>query len=109
MKRKPTTAAATIIKARHAMGISQAELSVLLGVHTQTVAKWERGLLEPSPHQRTVVVTMAMGQEKAKLDLKVWLTHNGWVATLAHLFAASYGLWTPDRKLADTPMMAYRP
>ena len=36
---------------RCTLGMTQGQLSQLLGVHGLTVSKWERGLLAPSPYQ----------------------------------------------------------
>jgi putative transcriptional regulator len=35
---------------RTRLGLSQAQLAQLLGVHPLTVSKWERGLLVPTSH-----------------------------------------------------------
>jgi molybdopterin-binding protein len=40
---------------RQRLGLSQVDFGRLLGVHTMTVSKWERGLLEPNEHQRGVL------------------------------------------------------
>jgi len=40
---------------RARLDLSQKELGALLGVHVMTVSKWERGVLEPSEHQRRVL------------------------------------------------------
>ena len=43
--------AAEIYAVRTQLGLSQVQLSQLLGVHPLTVSKWERGVLAPTPHQ----------------------------------------------------------
>ena len=54
--RPRTGAAASSLKALRArLGLSQPELAGLVGAHPMTVSKWERGLLEPSEHQRHVL------------------------------------------------------
>ena len=35
---------------RKDLGLTQAQLGQLLGVHSLTVSKWERGLLTPTPY-----------------------------------------------------------
>lgn len=40
-----------IREVRQALGITQAQLGHLLGVHHLTVSRWERGQLTPSPYQ----------------------------------------------------------
>lgn len=37
------------------LNLSQRELGALLGVHVMTVSKWERGVLEPSEHQKRIL------------------------------------------------------
>jgi molybdopterin-binding protein len=37
------------------LNLSQKELGELLGVHVMTVSKWERGVLEPSAHQKRIL------------------------------------------------------
>ncbi|MCB9760761.1 MAG: helix-turn-helix domain-containing protein [Alphaproteobacteria bacterium] len=36
---------------RISLGFTQGQFAQLLGVHSLTVSKWERGLLSPSPRQ----------------------------------------------------------
>jgi len=44
------------IKALRArLGLAQRELAELVGAHAMTVSKWERGVLEPSAHQRRIL------------------------------------------------------
>lgn len=40
---------------RTGLGMTQAQLGQLLGVHPLTVSKWERGQLNPSPHQAALL------------------------------------------------------
>lgn len=40
---EPTTTAAAFAKARSALGMKQRELAAELGIHPQTVSKYERG------------------------------------------------------------------
>jgi molybdopterin-binding protein len=40
---------------RRRLGLTQARLAELTGVHAMTVSKWERGLLAPNTHQRTLL------------------------------------------------------
>lgn len=44
---------------RRRLGLSQAALAELLGVHAMTVSRWERGLLAPNAHQRRVLKALA--------------------------------------------------
>lgn len=49
---------------RTRLDLSQAELGELLGVHAMTVSKWERGVLQPSPHQRRLLRALADAAER---------------------------------------------
>jgi molybdopterin-binding protein len=40
---------------RARLGWTQVRLAEVLGVHAMTVSKWERGVLEPLPRQRTML------------------------------------------------------
>jgi DNA-binding transcriptional regulator YiaG len=42
-------------KIRRSLMLNQAELGLLIGVHSMTVSKWERGLLKPTAHQNAVI------------------------------------------------------
>lgn len=44
---------------RTKLGLSQAQLAALLGVHALTVSKWERGLLRPTAHQEALLSSFA--------------------------------------------------
>lgn len=43
---------------RRRLGLTQARLAELTGVHAMTVSKWERGLLAPNVHQRAILRAM---------------------------------------------------
>jgi molybdopterin-binding protein len=40
---------------RRRLGLTQAKLAELTGVHAMTVSKWERGVLAPNAHQRAIL------------------------------------------------------
>ena len=48
---------------RQRIGLSQAQLADLLGVHAMTVSKWERGVLKPNAHQRRILSALADAAE----------------------------------------------
>lgn len=48
---KPITTAARFAKARATLGLSQAKLARVLGIHTQTISKIERGVIKLSAIQ----------------------------------------------------------
>ncbi len=83
---------------RKSLGISQAKLALLLGIHVTTVSKWERGVLEPTSYQLTILQTIARGRRrkpddvKQRTDVGAWLTNCGPIETLAFLLAEGCGL-----------------
>jgi molybdopterin-binding protein len=48
-----------IVSLRDRLGLTQARLARLAGAHPMTVSKWERGLLRPSEHQRSILAALA--------------------------------------------------
>lgn len=48
---------------RTRLDVSQKELGALLGVHVMTVSKWERGVAEPSEHQRRILRALSDAAE----------------------------------------------
>jgi putative transcriptional regulator len=48
---------------RKKLGLSQAQLAQLLGVHPLTISKWERGLLNPTPHQVELLHSFAKARK----------------------------------------------
>lgn len=48
---------------RARLGLSQAELAAVVGVHSMTVSKWERGVLEPTPHQASILRALTAAAE----------------------------------------------
>lgn len=53
-----------IKKLRGSLGLSQSDLAALLGTHTMTVSKWERGVLEPSEHHRRLLGAFAHAADR---------------------------------------------
>src|SRR5262249_8067540 len=49
---------------RARLDLSQKELGQLLGVHVMTVSKWERGVAEPNPHQRSILRALTRAAEE---------------------------------------------
>lgn len=54
-KRRLSRLAMKISAIRDRLGLTQPRLAELTGVHPMTVSKWERGVLAPSPHQRSIL------------------------------------------------------
>ena len=52
-----------IAQVRKDLGMTQAQLGQLMGVHPLTVSKWERGILKPSPHQQALLTSFRKARE----------------------------------------------
>lgn len=48
---------AEIRSIREKLFLTQDQLAQLLGVHSMTISKWERGLLQPSPHNLALITS----------------------------------------------------
>lgn len=53
-----------IALARELLGVTQRELAQVLGVHTQTLSKWERGTLKPPRLQHEIIEGLLHQQTK---------------------------------------------
>ena len=49
---------------REGLGLTQAQFATLLGVHSLTVSKWERGLLVPAPYQVALMQSFARSRQR---------------------------------------------
>ena len=66
-----SSGAVDIKKLREAIGLSQAELAALVGMHAMTVSKWERGKLVPGEHHTRLLGAFARAAERgARFDGK---------------------------------------
>lgn len=59
-----------IIGVRKELGLSQAQFGQLFDVHPMTVSKWERGILNPSPYQQTLMDEFAKAAAKDSKEVK---------------------------------------
>jgi len=57
--------AAEVSALRTALRLTQGQFATLLGVHSLTVSKWERGVLAPSPYQDALMQSFARSQARA--------------------------------------------
>ena len=83
-----------IAKVRTALGLTQAQLAQLLGIHPLTVSKWERGQGSPNPYQQMLLVNFAKAQEQDSDigDTVVQLLVGAGVGVaLYHLLKAVFG------------------
>lgn len=60
-----------VAEVRTGLGMSQAQLAALLGVHHLTVSKWERRVLRPTSHQEILLSSFArLGGRKSLLGMR---------------------------------------
>jgi molybdopterin-binding protein len=48
-----------VARLRKILGLTQAGLGKLVGAHAMTVSKWERGVLQPTAFQRSLITALA--------------------------------------------------
>ena len=84
---------------RVALGLTQAQFAAVLGVHSITVSKWERGLLAPSPYQAALMTSFAQSQQQApELGMMV-----GGLLVAAGVGAALFALLKPAFETTAPP------
>jgi len=85
--------AAEVFTVRDQLGLNQTQLAQLLGVHPLTVSKWERGLLEPSAHQETLLRSFRKAAKKPDIGEQVAaaLAAMGVAFALLLLLEAAFG------------------
>jgi molybdopterin-binding protein len=49
---------------RTRLGLTQKELSEILGAHPMTISRWERGVLEPTPHHKRLLRALSDAAER---------------------------------------------
>jgi len=79
---------------RAKLHISQAELAQLLGVHSLTVSKWERGKLRPTAYQAALIAAFDVAVEhKPGIGpaIERSLAANGPIQTLYGVLKAAFG------------------
>ncbi|MGH7435881.1 MAG: helix-turn-helix domain-containing protein [Polyangiaceae bacterium] len=91
--------AAEITTLREALGLTQAQFATLLGVHSLTISKWERGVLEPTPYQVGLMQSFVRSQQQ---EPNVGAAIGG-VLLAAGVGAALYLLLKPGVEAADAP------
>jgi len=85
---------AEIAAVRGRLGLSQVQFAQLMGVHPLTVSRWERGLLEPTPHQRAFLGSFNSAAAKRKSigdDVAELLLSAGVAVALYTLLDAAFG------------------
>jgi transcriptional regulator with XRE-family HTH domain len=82
-----------ILAIRTSLRMTQEQLAQLLGVHSLTISKWERGLLQPSAHQEALL-RVAAGAVEHRPDIgpvvAAALIGAGIGVALFHLLRAAF-------------------
>lgn len=82
-----------IVRIRNALRMTQAQLALLLGVHAQTVYRWESDRLVPTPFQ-AALLDVAARAVKRQPDIGAavaqTLTTSGAVRALFELLCAAF-------------------
>jgi putative transcriptional regulator len=71
---------------RLALGLTQTEFGMILGVHVMTVSKWERGISKPSEWQQEILRRFEFCGGKRE-SVKDMLFRQGEIDTLTYLLA----------------------
>jgi molybdopterin-binding protein len=61
---RKTAQPASVRALRDRLELAQRELAELVGVHAMTVSKWERGVLAPNAHQRSILRALSDAAER---------------------------------------------
>jgi hypothetical protein len=85
---------------RHVLGLTQAELAYMLGVHAMTVSKWERGTAHPVPYNMQQLGLLALGAsrmtESDRLTFRGLLALGSGVGALAFVVMRGMTLASGD-------------
>lgn len=84
--------AVEIQSTREKLGLTQTQFGQLLGVHSMTVSKWERGVAVPTPYQQALINEFKAASKKkevANSDISGLLLGVGVAAALFLLLSAS--------------------
>ncbi len=77
---------------RKRLNLSQAQFGNLFGVHSMTVSKWERGILQPTDYQRALMMDFEKAAKKEDVQKTI-----GTVLVGAGIAAALYLLLKNSR------------
>ncbi len=91
---------AEVVAIRVSLNMTQSQLAQLLGVHSLTVSKWERGLLRPTPHQEALLRAAASAAQRAPdvgAVVVAALVGAGVGVALFHLLRAAFEPAEPSR------------
>ena len=86
-----TFASQKIAGLRGRLGLTQPEFGQLFGVHSMTVSKWERGVLEPSAYQTVLMNEFWTATKKREVDDQVKAI--AWVGLFGAVLTVACGFW----------------
>lgn len=85
---------AEIKATRTELGLTQAQFAQLLGAHPLTVWKWEKGDLQPTPHQQGLIASFgkaSRSQSDIGSEVSTLLVTAGVVVAIYALLHAAFG------------------
>ena len=85
---------------RRQLGLTQASLARLIGVHPMTVSRWERGELVLGRWHQCLLDALLWSQPRANLEQRLTEPHTDPVMILAHLLSDS--IQTTDQTRQST-------
>jgi DNA-binding transcriptional regulator YiaG len=97
---------AEVFAIRTSLNMTQGQLAQLLGVHSLTVSKWERGHLHPTPHQEALLRAAAGAAQRTPdvgAAVIAALVGAGVGVALFHLLRAAFEPATAPRMIATKP------
>jgi transcriptional regulator with XRE-family HTH domain len=96
-----------IVSIRSSLKMTQGQLAQLLGVHSLTVSKWERGLLRPTPHQQAILRAAAAAAQRTPdvgSIVVAALIGAGVGIALFHLLQAAFDTPNVPSRPSDAPV-----
>lgn len=75
--------------ARGRLGLTQGDFAQLLGIHSMTVSKWERGTAKPTAYQFDTMQHLAAHEPPIALNVERLMMERGPVVALALLVVLS--------------------
>lgn len=83
----------SIVQVREALGLTQVDFAILIGVHPLTISKWERKKLMPTQWQMGLIEAFGVASKKPGLNrtTKRDLYALGSTKTIYKLLRACYG------------------
>lgn len=80
-----------IRKVRDSMGLTQLELGLLFNVHSLTISKWERGILEPNTRDEAILEIMDGVTAERALLVKREIASRGALSAMYMVLGTRFG------------------